>query len=246
MSEGLKAGGDDARHPYRRPRDAATLILVDRSGAVPKVLVGRRHDKILFMPGKIVFPGGRVDATDNRVPIADSFPHALEKKLTGGSPKVEPARARAIAVAAIREACEETGLCLGRKISARLTPVQNAALHGEWKPFADAGLLPDPSQLFLIARAITPTGMVRRYDTRFFTADASSIAHTVEGVVHANAELVELVWIELGSSPLANMHHMTQRVLGELEARLALGPLTHDVPVPFFHFRNGQLLRDLI
>ena len=57
-------------HPYYRPRDAATLILVDRSGPIPKVLVGRRHDKVVFMPGKFVFPGGRVDKSDNRVPVA--------------------------------------------------------------------------------------------------------------------------------------------------------------------------------
>jgi hypothetical protein len=36
---------------------------------------------------------------------------------------------------------------------------------------------------------------VRRFDTRFFTADASAITHHVEGVIHAEAELVELVWV---------------------------------------------------
>ena len=98
-------------------------------------------------------------------------------------------------------------------------------LEGPWKPFAEAGLLPDPSGLFLIARAITPPGRVRRFDTRFFTADASAIAHRVEGVIHADAELVELVWVELGSKPLADLHPMTRNVLGELEKRLATGPL---------------------
>ena len=53
-------------HPYYRPKDAATLILVDRSGAIPKVLVGRRHDKVVFMPGKFVFPGGRTDPCSER------------------------------------------------------------------------------------------------------------------------------------------------------------------------------------
>src|ERR1700742_1472654 len=101
--------------PYRRPVDAATLILVDRSTATPKVLVGKRHDKVVFQPGKIVFPGGRVDTADNRVPIAAAIPAALEGNLLKGSPKITAARARALAVAAIREACEETGLCLGRK-----------------------------------------------------------------------------------------------------------------------------------
>jgi len=106
--------------------------------------------------------------------------------------------------------------------------------------------LPDPSGLFLIARAITPPGRIRRFDTRFFTADASAIAHRVEGVIHADAELVELVWVELGSKPLADLHPMTKNVLGELEKRLATGPLSHDAPVPFFHFYGGKMQKDVL
>ena len=163
------------------------------------MLVGKRHDKVVFMPGKFVFPGGRVDKSDNRVPVAAPIPKALEANLLKGSPKITPSRARSLAIAAIREACEETGLCLGRKNDGKAPK-----LEGAWKPFTEAGLLPDPSGLFLIARAITPPGRVRRFDTRFFTADASAIAHRVEGVVHAEAELVELVWVDLGSKPLAD------------------------------------------
>jgi len=227
-------------HPYFRPKDAATLILVDRGAAIPKVLVGKRHDKVVFMPGKFVFPGGRVDKADNRVPVAAPMPTALEQNLLKGSPKITASRAKSLAVAAIREACEETGLCLGRKAD------RAPKLDGAWKPFADAGLLPDPSGLFLIARAITPPGRVRRFDTRFFTADASAITHRVEGVVHADAELVELVWVELGSQPLADLHPMTRNVLGELERRLATGPLQHDAPVPFFHFYGGKMQKDVL
>lgn len=228
-------------HPYYRPKDAATLILVDRSGSIPKVLVGRRHDKVVFMPGKFVFPGGRVDKTDNRVPVAAPLPKELEQNLLKGSPKIAASRAKSLAIAAIREACEETGLCLGRKTD-DVTP----KLEGAWKAFAEAGLLPDPSGLFLIARAITPPGRVRRFDTRFFTADATAITHRVEGVVHADAELVELVWVELGSQPLADLHPMTRNVLGELEKRLATGPLRHDAAVPFFHFYGGRMHRDIL
>ncbi|MGY4289691.1 8-oxo-dGTP pyrophosphatase MutT (NUDIX family) [Bradyrhizobium sp. LM2.7] len=160
-------------HPYFRPKDAATLILVDRSGAIPKVLVGKRHDKVVFMPGKFVFPGGRVDKADYRVPCAAPITAELEASLAKGSPKTPASRAKSLAIAAIREACEETGLCLGRRIEGKVPK-----LEGPWKPFADAGLLPDPSGLFLIARAITPPGRVKRFDTRFFTADASAITHT--------------------------------------------------------------------
>jgi 8-oxo-dGTP pyrophosphatase MutT (NUDIX family) len=248
MTEAAEAAQQEIRqekeadhHPYVRPKDAATLILVDRTGAIPKVLVGRRHDKVVFMPGKFVFPGGRVDKDDNRVPVAAPIPKELEANLLKGSPKISASRAKSLAVAAIREACEETGLCLGRQAEGAA-----AKLDGAWKSFAEAGLLPDPSGLFLIARAITPPGRVRRFDTRFFTADVSTITHRVEGVVHADAELVELVWVELGSQPLADLHAMTRNVLGELDKRLATGPLRHDAPVPFFHFYGGRMHRDVL
>src|ERR1700740_517908 len=123
-------------HPYRRPVDAATLILIDRTSATAKVLVGKRHDKVVFMPGKFVFPGGRVDTSDGRVPVAVPIPAPLEANLLKGRPKITPSRARSLAVAAIREACEETGLCLGRKSNGAAP-----ALEGAWTPFAAPGLL---------------------------------------------------------------------------------------------------------
>src|SRR6201986_1035504 len=243
MTEAAKVEKEEKEadhHPYFRPKDAATLILVDRSSAIPKVLVGKRHDKVVFMPGKFVFPGGRVDKTDNRVPVAAPISGALEANLLKGSPRITASRARALAVAAIREACGENGLCLGRKSD---NPAQ---LDGPWKPFNEAGLLPDPSGLFLIARAITPPGRVRRFDTRFFTADASTIAHRVEGVIHADAELVELVWVELGSKPLADLRPRPRNRLRQLEKRLATGPLKHDAAVPFFHFYGGKMQKDVL
>ena len=69
-------------HPYYRPKDAATLILVDRSASVPKVLVGKRHDKVVFMPGKFVFPGGRTDPADSRIAVATVLHPEEETKLT--------------------------------------------------------------------------------------------------------------------------------------------------------------------
>jgi 8-oxo-dGTP pyrophosphatase MutT (NUDIX family) len=237
----VEIGKEEDHHPYRRPKDAATLILIDRSGPKNKVLVGRRHDKVVFMPGKYVFPGGRVDKADYRIPVAAPIPAELQANLMKGKPAITPSRATSLAIAAIREACEETGLCLGRKSD---QPVRE--LPGPWKAFSDCGLLPDPSSLFLIARAITPPGRVRRFDTRFFTADASAIAHRVEGVVHADAELVELVWVEIGSEPLADAHVMTKNVLKELDERLKRGPLRHDADVPFFHFYGGKMHKDML
>src|ERR1700709_2339506 len=106
----IKEEKEADHHPYRRPVDAATLILIDRSGITTKVLVGKRHDKVVVLPGTFVFPGGRVDKLDNRVPVAAPISKELEANLMKGSPKTPPSRARALAVAAIREACEETGV----------------------------------------------------------------------------------------------------------------------------------------
>ena len=50
----------DQSFPNVKPRDSATLILIDRAEEVPKVLLGRRHHSHRFLPGKFVFPGGRI------------------------------------------------------------------------------------------------------------------------------------------------------------------------------------------
>src|SRR5258705_11908976 len=112
MSETVKEEKEADHHPYRRPVDAATLILVDRTATTPKVLVGKRHDKVVFMPGKFVFPGGRVDKTDNRIPVAAPIPQALEANLLKGSPQITPSRARSLAGARCPAACAGTRLCL--------------------------------------------------------------------------------------------------------------------------------------
>src|SRR5215813_9150566 len=93
--EEVQEGKEADHHPYFRPKDAATLILIDRSGEKPKVLVGKRHDKVVFMPGKYVFPGGRVNKADNRIPVAAPISAELEANLLKGSPKIAPSRARA-------------------------------------------------------------------------------------------------------------------------------------------------------
>ena len=51
----------------QRPKDAATMLIIDRTSARPKVLMGKRHESHKFMPGKYVFPGGRLDDGDRQM-----------------------------------------------------------------------------------------------------------------------------------------------------------------------------------
>src|SRR5271155_6025372 len=60
----------DQSFPNVKPRDSATLILIDRAEKIPKVLLGRRHERHRFLPGKFVFPGGRVETKDRLIPTA--------------------------------------------------------------------------------------------------------------------------------------------------------------------------------
>ena len=63
--------------PNLRPRDAATLIILDTAKGAPRILFGKRRMDQKFMPGKYVFPGGRVDAADLRVKTADELVETL-------------------------------------------------------------------------------------------------------------------------------------------------------------------------
>ena len=100
-----------------RPRDAATIILIDRSGPELKVLMGRRHEGHKFMPGKFVFPGGRVDREDAYVPVAGQLDPQVASRLMTRLRRPSRIRPRVLAVAAIREAYEETGLLLGKRVA---------------------------------------------------------------------------------------------------------------------------------
>jgi 8-oxo-dGTP pyrophosphatase MutT (NUDIX family) len=222
-----------------RPRDAATLIIVDREGPEPKVLMGRRHDGHKFMPGKFVFPGGRVEPEDRRMAAAGALDPWVEEKLNVHVPRPSPAFARAVALAAIRETFEETGLAIG---VADYGAPENPP-PGVWRRFAEAGVYPTLDGIDFVARAITPPGRVRRFDARFLTVDASAIATRVEGVVHPEAELVELVWTPLVKARELDLPTITRLALDDLTAALDCG-LDRRRPRPFYRELRGKRLRE--
>jgi 8-oxo-dGTP pyrophosphatase MutT (NUDIX family) len=226
--------------PNLRPKDAATLIIIDNSARTPKVLLGKRHHGHKFMPGKYVFPGGGVEPTDKRMPVAQPLDPQVEERLMRAVKRPSPAKARALALAAIRETYEETGLLLGT--SATSVP---AAPAGPWSAFAQASILPDLSTIHFIARAITPPRRPRRFDTRFFAADASTIARRIDGMIGPDAELVELVWMPIAQARQLDMPAITAVVLEELEARIAAG-FRHKPPAPFYQMLHRHFVRELL
>ncbi|MPZ41179.1 MAG: NUDIX domain-containing protein [Rhizobiales bacterium] len=235
----MNAADRDLSHQVIRPRDAATLILIDRSDGVPKVLLGKRHMRHKFMPGKFVFPGGGVDPADKAMPVASALDPKAEMRLMQRFHKASPLRARALALAAVRETFEETGLLLGTRGEAPKTPA------GTWSEFGRHKVLPDLRNIHFVGRAITPPGRIRRFDARFFTVEASAIAHRIDGVTGPDSELVELVWMPLADAKRLDVPTVTSIMLEELDGRIADG-FRHDLPVPLYRTVRGTVVRELL
>jgi 8-oxo-dGTP pyrophosphatase MutT (NUDIX family) len=195
--------GADKPKPMK-PRDAATLILI-RGGR--EVMLGQRSAGHVFMPDKWVFPGGRVEPGDAKLPAARELSAETESLLRQGGARRPP---RAYALAAVRETREEAGMVLGG---------------------ADG---PDLTQLAFICRAVTPPQRSRRFDARFFMADAEAVQAHGEPAA-GDQELLHTKWFSFSEAEALDLPTITRFVLKEARARLAgetLGP-------PFLRWRRG-------
>tara|TARA_R110000824_G_scaffold399843_1_gene605981 strand:- start:69175 stop:69954 length:780 start_codon:yes stop_codon:yes gene_type:complete len=225
-----------------RPRDAATLILVRNDSTQPQVLMGQRHANHKFMPNKFVFPGGRVDPADSRIRPAEDLRNDVAKLLLDrmrGTPSHN--RARALAMAAIRETFEETGLAVGRSMDGT-----QRSKHKDWDAYFSLGVSPALGALDFVARAITPPYRTRRFDTRFFIADAEHIQGD-PGEVKGSGELQGLHWITTKDAQDLDLPNITRTILAEINERLRLSNAAQRArAVPFIHFRRNQAIRDIL
>jgi 8-oxo-dGTP pyrophosphatase MutT (NUDIX family) len=194
-----------------RPRDAATLILVRRDGPRPRLLMGQRSRGHVFMPDKWVFPGGRVDPADSRAPATAELAAGVEAQLLAGTVRRRP---RAFALAAVRETFEETGLVVGRPATVE------GRVPRSWAPYFACGAVPDLSRFQCIGRAITPPYRPRRFDARFFYAQAEEVL--LDDRPHASGEeLLHVEWFELDEAEALDLPSVTRFMIGEVRRRLA-------------------------
>lgn len=142
----------ETRAPNIRAKHAASLIVWRIENGETHMLMGMRGAKHRFMPNRLVFPGGRVDAADMNSPCATPISPHTEAMLRKNA---NAALARGLVAAAARELQEETGLSLG-------TPPRLDALH-------------------YLARAVTPPGAPIRFNARFFAVAAEHVSGTNGG-----------------------------------------------------------------
>ncbi len=216
-------------------RDAATLILLRDVATRPRVLMGQRGTAAAFMPDKFVFPGGALDAQDAQVSLAVGMGAPCARRLRQAprpeSPAPEP---DALAAAAIRELWEEAGLILG------MPGRWSGPVPPGWRSFAATGHRPSAAGMRFVFRAITPPGRSRRFDARFFLADASMLAGDPDDFSRATDELSHLQWIPLADARNFDLPFITEVVLAEVAARLP--DLSPPETVPFFNNSDERSL----
>jgi 8-oxo-dGTP pyrophosphatase MutT (NUDIX family) len=228
-----------SEHPLLKPKDAASIILIDRAGPDIRFLVGKRARAHTFMPNFYVFPGGRRDRADSRVGVAKPLRASVIERLMARTDRaMTAARAQALAVAAIRETSEEAGLMIagGGKVG----------LHPDWSGFSERGLAPDLSPLRYVARAITPPRQSRRFDTRFFACFLDEVGAD-PGDVCDSDELQDLTWIGFGDVDHLQLPRITRTIIEDLQEALGSAPdLPYGQPVPFYYVKHGTFVRDII
>ncbi|MGB7335042.1 MAG: NUDIX hydrolase [Salaquimonas sp.] len=230
-----------SEHKNVRPKNASSIILIKGEPGNEKVVMGKRNKALKFMPGALVFPGGSVDRGDGSIQAIDQLhPHTKDKLLANMRGKSTDRRAHALGVAAIRELAEETGLLVGK-------PCDRAPQHADWQPFAQKGMAPSVEPLRLLARAITPPGSHRRFDTWFFAMRIEDDHFQPEGGFQSSGELEDLQWI----SPQDAMNHETREItrviLVELMRRLESDPhLSAETPAPSYVTIRNRFKRKLM
>jgi 8-oxo-dGTP pyrophosphatase MutT (NUDIX family) len=225
-----------------RPREAATLIIV-RQSKTPKILMGKRAATHKFMPNKFVFPGGRLDLIDQRLNLQQELPKPVMQRLRRETRKsVSDNKLRGLALAAIRETFEETGLIVGTPQGDR----PNTG-HTGWQRYFAHGVTPPLQDIDFIARAITPTYRTRRFDTRFFMVHDEHIFTDPEDTRNASGELLDLHWLTLKQARELDLPAITRMVLDIVEQRLAR-PRAEQMKMaaPFVRFARGKsIISDL-
>ena len=219
-----------------KPKEAATLVVV-RDGEQPTILMGKRASTHRFMPNKFVFPGGRLDLIDQRLKTSgDLNPHVLERLRKSTRKDITDRKLRGLALAAIRETYEETGLVIGRA-----TNQKSNTRHAIWHKYFEHGVEPPLEDMDFFARAITPAYRTRRFDTRFFMIHEEFIHNDPALVSKASGELNQIHWLTFDEARELDLPAVTRWAIDLVEQRTTL-PRAQQVrePSPFVRFNRGR------
>ena len=186
------------------PLPAATVAVVRDAPGGMEVLLLQRNFSSGFVAGVHLFPGGALDEADAASEAA-ALCCGLDDRAASRLLGLE-AGGLAYWVAAIRESFEEAGILLAcdergnlvsladERLSERFLLHRHAINAGEREfisVVSDEGLRLAADRLTFFGHWITPVGPPRRYDTRFFLADAPE----GQEPLHDSLETIGHLWL---------------------------------------------------
>ena len=198
---------NNSKKKTSKPKDASSVIIINKKKNDLYVLMGKRPAKSRFMPSIYVFPGGAVDKTDYKVNKIFKLSTDLKKTLLKSRSQ---AHTIAIMLAGIRETAEECGLFLTRKT--KFLNHKDLAFDNMWNLFLKKSLLPSIQNLHYFGRAITPAYLKTRFHARFFISDFKDFS----GKIKTNGELENLEWIKLSKARLLPLADVTEFLINRL------------------------------
>jgi 8-oxo-dGTP pyrophosphatase MutT (NUDIX family) len=226
-------------------RDAASLAIVDTIAGRHFVLVGKRQANQTFIPGKYVLPGGAVELADAELAAISGaidgtlLPDDVARLLKDVGPTA-PCPVT-LGLGAVRETFEETGRMVGRSwaaASADRGDREELPWPSAWQSFQQAQIRPSLLRFSLLARAVTPPDLPRRYDARFFHVPAQEIAAQIGD---GDGEFERVEWMALSAALALDLHGVTRAVLVQLDHRLtATGDIKPNAHVPYMHAKSGS------
>ena len=180
-------------------------MLLRDGGAGIEVFMLQRTHSAAFARSQYVFPGGRVDDADHGddfEPVCDGLDDAAASARLGLQQG-----GLAWYVAAIRECFEEAGVLLARPrdsdapvgfddpdVAERFNDARRR-IHAGDGSLVELCVVEDllllPSRLQFVAHWLTPVGEARRFDTRFFVAEAPPSQEPL----HDDAETIASIWV---------------------------------------------------
>ncbi|GJL80729.1 MAG: hydrolase [marine bacterium B5-7] len=195
--------------------------------------MGRRPDTARFMPGVYVFPGGVVETLDYRIAVA--------RDLAGDDRRLmrfdQKADARTLAICAIRETLEETGILCGIEgidsVSGKDDVVGG---FDDWRELVAGNRQLDLTRLRYLGRALTPPPSRIRFHASFFFTEVAidQLPQT------SSTELSDIRWVDIADHQLLPIAGVTRFMLNELALRLESPEPPESVP--YYHFMGSEFI----
>ena len=214
---------DPIKNNPAKPKDSSSLIILKRRRNEVQVLMGKRGKNAVF-GNAYVFAGGKVDSEDSLPRSVSELDPNIIKRISS-----DPLKSQAFAMAAIREAYEETGLLLGAPGDLGETG------NSTWDEIRSLNLAPNLEKMRYVGHAITPATKAVRFNARFFYTWENDMI----GKLGGSGELSDLSFLSLNDALDLPMVDVTEFMIGEIINR-EKNNFSEPETYPFFGYRKDR------